>query len=86
MRRAPLSGGGSSGAWLEANVSGLAIPLFRSCASVCVENRGGQVSVSRELLSDTRIDARSEEGRCEVVAQVSCDPFEVRSVFLTSGS
>jgi len=45
---------------------------------VRVTHRGGQVSVSKELLSDARIDARSEESRCEVMAQVMNEAREVR--------
>ena len=46
--------------------------------NVRVAHRGGQVRVSKELLSNARIDACSEESRCEVVAQVMNEAREVR--------
>ena len=45
---------------------------------VRVANRGGLVGVSENLLSDARIDARSEESRCEVVAQIMNEARELR--------
>jgi hypothetical protein len=48
------------------------------CLNVRIAHRGGQVSVSKEFLSDARINARSEESRSEVMAQVMDEVREVR--------